>query len=101
MKSTKEDREQNPKAFTLSELLIAMACLLILAAIVLPQFARPPHVCKLNCTNNLRQIGVAIRTWALDNNDQFPMQVSVSNGGAMELVQTAWSSLCSRLCPMN
>jgi prepilin-type processing-associated H-X9-DG protein len=34
----------------------------------------------------LKQIGLAFRQWALDNDDKNPMQVSVTNGGTMELV---------------
>jgi hypothetical protein len=34
----------------------------------------------------MKQIGLAFRTWSLDNNDRFPMQVSVTNGGTMELI---------------
>jgi len=29
-------------------------------------------------------IGLSFRQWALDNNDKYPTQVSVTNGGAME-----------------
>src|SRR5262249_49379610 len=38
-----------------------------------------------NCTNNLKQIGLAFKTWALDNNDQLPSHVSMTNGGTMEI----------------
>jgi prepilin-type processing-associated H-X9-DG protein len=38
--------------------------------------------------NNLKQTGVAFRTWALDYGDKYPAQVSVTNGGTMELVDT-------------
>ena len=34
----------------------------------------------------MKQIGLAFRTWALDNDDHFPMRVSVTNGGTLELV---------------
>jgi prepilin-type processing-associated H-X9-DG protein len=33
----------------------------------------------------MKQIGLSFRSWAIDNNDHFPMQVSVTNGGTMEL----------------
>ena len=39
---------------------------------------------RLGCTNNLKQVGLAFRQWALDNDDKFPMQVSATNGGAIE-----------------
>jgi prepilin-type processing-associated H-X9-DG protein len=34
----------------------------------------------------MKQIGLAFRSWSLDNNGHFPMQVSVTGGGTMELV---------------
>src|SRR5438876_2813242 len=86
----KWDRKHAPEAFTVVELLIVVACLSILAAIILPSMARQNCAVaqKINCTNNLKQIGLACRTWALDYNDKFPMQASVTNGGAMEIVAT-------------
>jgi hypothetical protein len=36
------------------------------------------------CFNNLQQIGLAFRTWAIDNNGQFPFNVSTNAGGTME-----------------
>jgi len=34
----------------------------------------------------LKQIGLAYRQWGMDNGDKYPDQVSVTNGGTMELV---------------
>src|SRR6266478_9269321 len=86
----KADRKHFPEAFTVVELLIVVACLSILAAIILPSMARQNCAVaqKINCTNNLKQIGICFSTWALDHNDQNPMQVSLTNGGAMEMVAT-------------
>jgi len=85
----KADRKQPGSAFTVVELLIVVACLSILAAIILLGMARHSHcTMRINCTNNLKQIGLCFRTWSLDNNDKSPMQVSVTNGGAMEIVGT-------------
>jgi prepilin-type processing-associated H-X9-DG protein len=39
----------------------------------------------LGCTNNLKQIGLAFRTWAIDNDGKFPFNVSTNAGGTMEL----------------
>ncbi len=77
------------EAFTLIELLIVVVSLGILAAILLPALARSRiHPSRINCANNLKQVAISFRTWALDNNEKFPMQVSVTNGGTMELVNS-------------
>jgi hypothetical protein len=71
-------------AFTLLELFILVVTLAVLSAIFLPAMRNPCICQKINCTNNLKQIGLAFKTWALDNGDRFPMSVSTTDGGAME-----------------
>jgi hypothetical protein len=39
---------------------------------------------RASCQNNLKQIGDAFRTWADDHDDEYPMSVSITNGGSME-----------------
>ena len=78
---------RNRCGFTLIDLMLVIACLVILGFFTLPRLARGTG-CKaqpINCINNLKQVGLAFRIWAGDNNDKYPMSVSVTNGGAMEL----------------
>ena len=78
---------QNNSGFTFVDLMLVIGCLVIVGFFVLPRMARTRcYGHRINCTNNLKQVSLAFRIWAGDNNDKMPMQVSVTNGGAMEAV---------------
>jgi prepilin-type processing-associated H-X9-DG protein len=73
-------------ALTLIEALVVIGIMVLLAAILLPALAAAKKKSsKISCTNLLKQIGLAYYIWAGDNWDKFPTEVSVTNGGAMEL----------------
>jgi prepilin-type N-terminal cleavage/methylation domain-containing protein len=61
------------RAFTLIELLVVIAIIGLLIAILAPSLsAARGNARRATCASNLRQIGVALRTYLGDSNDRFP-----------------------------
>lgn len=80
-------------ALTLTEVLVSVAVVLVLAGVAVFIFRRPKVVhrtaaenraLEIRCVNNLKQIGLSFRVWEGDHSDQFPMQVPEREGGSRE-----------------
>jgi len=75
------------RGITKIEVLVVIVVLAILVAMVLPALlASKRRSSHIGCVDNLKQIALAFKTWAVDNGDKFPMQISMTNGGTMEFI---------------
>jgi len=69
----------------LLELLTVIAIIVMIAALLLPAVAKSKiKAYRVQCLNNLKQMGIAFHGFAHEHGDRFPMQVSTNQGGSME-----------------
>ena len=62
-----------PAAFTLIELIVVIAIIALLASLLLPVTGSILEKARsTECASNLRQVGIAVNTWANDHDNYFP-----------------------------
>ena len=67
---------RNQHGFTLIELLVVIAIIAILAAMLLPALAKAKaRAHRIQCTSQMKQLGLAFNMFATDKNDQLPPTV--------------------------
>ena len=71
--------------FAIAGFVMGYIGLVISLALLLPVFMRPQPHDHVYCPNNMKQIGLAFRVWAEDNNGNFPFNLSTNKGGTLEL----------------
>jgi prepilin-type N-terminal cleavage/methylation domain-containing protein/prepilin-type processing-associated H-X9-DG protein len=80
------------RGFTLIELLVVIAIIAILAALLLPALTKAKLKAQgIQCMNNGRQLSIAWRMYADDNQDRLILSSDDGTGGANPLNAYAWT----------
>lgn len=71
-------------AFTRRDLLVVLAIIAIMVAVFLPAMQRAKQKAqRIQCTDNLKQLGLAFRTWVIDGGPESSAEASTNREAAL------------------
>jgi prepilin-type N-terminal cleavage/methylation domain-containing protein len=91
------------KGMTLIEVMVVIFVIALLVAMLLPAVSPSNRkASRINCVNNLKEIGLACRVWKQDNDDKYPIQLAVTNSSAIKLISSGnsyvlWHTISNEL----
>ena len=80
-----------------------MCILGVVAVLLLPALLAPKHkISRINCINNVKQIDLAFKMWAGDNDDIYPSHFALTNDAMMKLISSGnayvlWQTMTNEL----